>query len=168
MTDEPLNPLQRSTRRQFFSRCGVGLGSIALASLMSGNKLGADGLSPFTSPLAPKKPHFAPRAKNVIYLFMAGGPSQLDLFDYKPTLARLNGEPIPPSYIEGKRFAFMDSSFKNKSTLLGTLSRNLPAEEEAMHAGLAPAQVRPSLGASRRSVGPLRRLPSRNRCYWPS
>jgi len=108
----------RSTRRQFFSRCGMGLGSIALASLMSGNKLGAVGTPQFTNPLAPKKPHFAPRAKNIIFMFMAGGPSQLDLFDYKPTLARLNGEPIPQSYIEGKRFAFMDSSHGVK--LLGS------------------------------------------------
>ncbi len=58
-------------------------------------------------PLAPQKPHGAPRAKNVIYLFMAGGPSQLELFDYKPKLQELNGQPIPQSFIEGKRFAFM-------------------------------------------------------------
>ena len=118
MTEEPSHPLLRSTRRQFFSRCGMGLGSIALASLLSGNKLGAAGAAQFTNPLAPKRPHFAPRAKNIIFMFMAGGPSQLDLFDYKPTLARLNGEPIPQSYIEGKRFAFMDSSHGVK--LLGS------------------------------------------------
>ena len=51
---------------------------------------------------------------------MAGGPSQLELFDYKPKLIELNGKPIPDSYLAGKRFAFMDSSFKNRSTLLGT------------------------------------------------
>ena len=61
---------------------------------------------------------FTPRAKNVIYLFMAGGPSQLELFDYKPRLVELNGQPIPQSYIEGKRFAFMGSSHGTK--LLGT------------------------------------------------
>ena len=60
--------------------------------------------------MAPKQPHFRPRAKNIIYLFMAGGPSQLELFDYKPKLVELNGQPIPESFIEGKRFAFMDSS----------------------------------------------------------
>src|ERR687889_767951 len=64
--------------------------------------------------------HFPARAKNVIYLFMAGGPSQLELFDYKPKLIELNGKPIPDSYIAGKRFAFMDSSFKERTTLLGT------------------------------------------------
>jgi hypothetical protein len=65
-----------------------------------------------------KGPVFPPRAKNIIYLFMAGGPSQLELFDYKPKLIALNGEPIPTSFIEGKRFAFMTSSHGTK--LLGT------------------------------------------------
>jgi hypothetical protein len=106
----PVDPLHAATRRQFFSRCGVGLGSIALASLMSGRQASASQGSGFVSPIAPRQPHFAPKAKNIIYLFMAGGPSQLELFDYKPKLVELNGQPIPPSYIEGKRFAFMDSS----------------------------------------------------------
>jgi hypothetical protein len=78
----------------------------------------ASGLTPLPNPMAPRAGHFAPRAKNIIYLFMAGGPSQLDLFDYKPKLVELNGQPIPPSLIEGKRFAFMDSSHGTK--LLGT------------------------------------------------
>jgi hypothetical protein len=68
--------------------------------------------------MAPKQPMWAPRAKNIIYLFMAGGPSQLELFDYKPKLVELNAQPIPQSYIEGKRFAFMGSSHGIK--LLGT------------------------------------------------
>jgi len=65
--------------------------------------------------------HFPARAKNVIFMFMAGGPSQLELFDYKPVLQKYNGQPIPQSYIEGKRFAFMDS-FGNDGPpkLLGT------------------------------------------------
>ncbi len=71
-------------------------------------------------PLQAKPGHFTARARNVIYLFMAGGPSQLELFDYKPRLNELNGEAIPDSYLEGKRFAFMDSSFRNRSTLLGS------------------------------------------------
>src|SRR5437660_7315832 len=68
--------------------------------------------------MAPRPPHFKPRAKNVIYLFMAGGPSQLNPFDYKPRLIELSGQPIPQSFIEGKRFAFMGSSHGTK--LLGT------------------------------------------------
>ena len=55
----------------------------------------------------PRPPHFAPKAKRVIHLFMAGAPSQLDLFDYKPELARLEGKPLPPSVIGGQRYAFI-------------------------------------------------------------
>jgi hypothetical protein len=96
----------------------MGLGGIALASLMNRQPLfGANG-APLANPLDPKRPHFAPKAKNVIFLFMAGGPSQLELFDYKPKLIELNGQAIPQSFIEGKRFAFMDSSHGTK--LLGT------------------------------------------------
>ena len=108
-----MNPLVHLTRRHFFSRCALGLGSIALGSLMNQSRA-----STLPNPMAPKLTHFKPRAKNIIYLFMAGGPSQLELFDYKPKLVQLNGQPIPDSYIEGKRFAFMGSSHGTK--LLGT------------------------------------------------
>ena len=104
------------TRRQFFSRCGLGLGSVALASLLGDKVFGAAPALP--NPFAPKAPHFPARAKNIIFLFMAGGPSQLELFDYKPKLVELDGQPIPQSFIEGKRFAFMGSSHGTK--LLGT------------------------------------------------
>src|SRR6185503_15962351 len=81
------------TRRWFFRQCGVGLGSIALGTLLGANRsLGATAAA---NPLAPKQPHFKPRAKRVIYLFMGGAPSQLDLFDYKPTLQKYNGQPVP-------------------------------------------------------------------------
>ena len=101
--------LRDETRRQFFGRCSLGLGSIALAALLKNS--GAAAPSPsLRNPLTPKPGHFPAKAKNVIYLFMAGGPSQLDLFDYKPQLTALNGKPIPESYTAGKRFAFMDSS----------------------------------------------------------
>ena len=106
--------LHRQTRRHFFSRCGMGLGGIALASMLGQkNSFGAD-----SAPLPGKILHHTPRAKNVIYLFMAGGPSQLELFDYKPKLIELNGQAVPPSLIEGKRFAFMNTSHGTK--LLGT------------------------------------------------
>ncbi len=74
-----------------------------------------------TQPATTKPPHFAPKAKSVIFLFMAGGPSQLELFEYKPQLTKLNGQPIPESFTKGKRFAFMDSS--HRSELLGTKSQ---------------------------------------------
>ncbi|PHX94340.1 MAG: sulfatase [Pedosphaera sp.] len=109
MNQLPLNaPLITATRRQFFNQCGMGLGSVALASLMA-DKAQANAPT-LVNPFAPKGGHAAAKAKRVIYLFMAGGPSQLELFDYKPKLVELNGQPIPQSYIEGKRFAFMGSS----------------------------------------------------------
>lgn len=114
------NLLSTQTRRHFFSRCGMGVGSMALASLTQKDRLQAAVDDKLNNPLIAKKPQYAPKAKNVIFLFMAGGPSQLELFDYKPVLQKYNGEPIPESYLEGKRFAFMDSSFKNRSTLMGT------------------------------------------------
>jgi hypothetical protein len=114
----PTPNLPALTRRHFFSRCGMGLGGIALASMLGQRPLlGADA-RPLANPLAPKPTHFPAKAKNIIFLFMAGGPSQLELFDYKPKLNELNGQPIPQSFIEGKRFAFMDSSHGVK--LLGT------------------------------------------------
>src|SRR5947209_8362971 len=108
------NPLLHLTRRHFFQQCGVGLGSIALASLLREDSRAADLLP---SPLAPKKGHFAAKAKSVIFLFMAGGPSQLELYDHKPKLNELNGQPIPEEFIKGKRFAFMSTFQKPK--LLG-------------------------------------------------
>ncbi len=111
--------LQEITRRHFFGRCAMGLGSMALASMLN-EAQGAEAATSLINPMAPKVSPKAARAKNIIYLFMAGGPSQLELFDYKPKLVELNGKSIPDSYLEGKRFAFMDSSFKDRSKLLGT------------------------------------------------
>ncbi len=102
------------TRRHFFRDCGVGLGSIALTSLLAQESRSAEVKYP--SPLAPKAPHFEPKAKRVIFLFMAGGPSQLELFDPKPKLQELNGQVVPESFTKGKRFAFI----KGDAKLLGT------------------------------------------------
>ena len=105
------DPLHERTRRQFFQDCGVGVGKIALASLLAGggsSLFGASGAaSHINSPTGPKPSHFPGKAKRVIYLFMAGAPSQLELFDYKPKLAELAGKPIPPSVIKGQRYAFI-------------------------------------------------------------
>src|SRR5690349_6535612 len=110
--------LQRQTRRHFFGRCGIGVGRIALASLLSHDRLfGATSQSP--NPTAAKPPHFPAKVKNVIYLFMAGAPSQLELFDYKPALQQYDGKPAPESLLKGKRFAFMDSFSKEPPKLLG-------------------------------------------------
>jgi hypothetical protein len=94
------------TRRHFFRECGVGVGKIALAGLLTDALSTRSPAAPI-DPLAPRRPHFAPKATRVIHLFMAGAPSQLDLFDYKPQLAKLEGKPLPPSVIRGQRYAFI-------------------------------------------------------------
>jgi Protein of unknown function (DUF1501) len=116
-SDHP-DSIRHDTRRHFFGRCALGLGSIALSSLLAEPRLRAASAQSAANPFAPKPSHDPARAKAVIYLFMAGGPSQLELFDYKPELIKLNGQPIPSSFIAGKRFAFMGSSHGNN--LLGT------------------------------------------------
>jgi hypothetical protein len=84
-----------SSRREFLSRAGTGFGMLALASMLKQESLLAQDAA---HPLAPRTVHFAPRAKSVIFLFMSGGPSHVDLFDYKPDLIRLAGQPIPESF----------------------------------------------------------------------
>lgn len=125
--------LRDQTRRQFFAQCGVGLGSTALASLIDRDRASAGAVpnrpksssSPSltprdANPLAQRPGHFPARAKSVIYLFMAGGPSQLEMFDYKPQLVERSGQPIPESFVKGRRFAFMDIFTKEYPKLLGT------------------------------------------------
>jgi hypothetical protein len=102
-----MTPPPDITRRHFFAECGVGVGKIALASLLTGAFARPARAADTANSLAPKRPHFAPKAKRVIHLFMAGAPSQLDLFDPKPELARLEGKPLPPSVIGGQRYAFI-------------------------------------------------------------
>jgi hypothetical protein len=99
-----------NTSRRHFLRSAAA-GSLFFPGIL--DRLLADS----ADPLAPKESHFPAKAKNVIFLFMAGGPSQLETFEYKPLLTKLNGKPIPESYTKGKRFAFMDSS--HRSDLLG-------------------------------------------------
>lgn len=101
------------TRRWFFEQCGVGLGAIALGQLFQQNALAAPIQA--VNPLTPKAPHFAAKAKNVIFLFMAGAPSHLELFDYKPELAKWNGKLPPADLLKGYRAAFINPN----STLLG-------------------------------------------------
>ena len=98
------------TRRHFFADCGLGVGKIALAGLLSGVStrfVAARSTDAIVSPLAPKAGHYAGRAQAVIQLFMAGAPSQLELFDHKPKLAEMEGKPIPPEVIGGQRYAFI-------------------------------------------------------------
>jgi hypothetical protein len=94
------------TRRNFFRNCAGGIGTAALANLLNTDGYGAS-VAPDTNPLAPHAPMFAPKAKNVIFMFMEGGPSQLDLFDPKPELAKWNGKPLPSSITKDLQLAFI-------------------------------------------------------------
>jgi hypothetical protein len=107
------------TRRHFLSQCFVGLGNIALGSLLSSGKLMGANAPRVENPLAPKAPHFPPKVKRVIYLFMAGAPSQFETWLYRPKLSEYDGKPTPDSFLEGKRFAFMERFMKDKLKLLG-------------------------------------------------
>lgn len=93
------------TRRHFLRQCGLGLGGMALGSLIGCGEDG--GLLSSENPLIPKPSMYAPKAKQVIYLHMAGAPSQLELFDYKPELMKYDGKDCPQELLEGKRFAFI-------------------------------------------------------------
>jgi Protein of unknown function (DUF1501) len=97
---------QHSNRRHFLQNCGIGVGKMALASLLA-EDLGSRAFGASRSPNTPIKPHFPPKAKAVIHLFMAGAPSQLEMFDNKPELTKLEGKPLPPSIIGGQRYAFI-------------------------------------------------------------
>ena len=100
MNQEQFRAIQ--TRRSFFRECAGGVGMVALAQLLARDGMAAGDLNP----LAPRKPHFPAKAKNVIFLFMEGGPSQIDLFDPKPELQKWHGKPLPPSMTKDLRLAF--------------------------------------------------------------
>src|SRR5262245_9423412 len=93
------------TRREFFLRAGLGFGSLAASALFAEeSRADVPEIDP-KRPLALRPPHFAPRARSVIFLFMEGGPSHIDLFDPKPELTRRHGQPLPASF--GKVFTPM-------------------------------------------------------------
>jgi hypothetical protein len=124
MRDPHLGPTQEMlravTRRHFFRQAGFGIGAAALTSLLNRHVLAEQSTTPpaldAVNPLAPKPPHFAPKAKSIIYLFMAGAPSQVDLLDYKPKLQQYDGQSIPQEIVKGERFAFI----KGTPKLLGS------------------------------------------------
>ncbi|MBM3753341.1 MAG: DUF1501 domain-containing protein [Acidobacteria bacterium] len=101
--------LRRRTRRHFFEDCGFGVGKAALASLAAGNAFSQT-----------RGKHHASKIDSVIFIFQAGGPSHLELFDYKPELVKWDGKVTPESFLNGKRFAFMDTFVKEPPKLLGT------------------------------------------------
>ncbi|WP_026769977.1 DUF1501 domain-containing protein [Asinibacterium sp. OR53] len=103
--------LRLHTRRHFLKESAMGLGALAMGSLLGGCGSNSNAIAPVAfdpaHPLLPKPPQFAGKAKSVIYLHMAGAPSQLELFDYKPELMKMDGQDCPPSLLAGKKFAFI-------------------------------------------------------------
>src|SRR5437868_6520232 len=111
--------LLRQSRRNFLATSANGVGLLALASLLrdDGRLVAAPGADASGSPLDPKPPHFAPKAKNCICIYLEGAPSQLDLFDPKPKLNDLNGQKLPASLTKNVRFAFLQ---KETAVVLGS------------------------------------------------
>jgi hypothetical protein len=107
--------LRAITRRHFFGQAGFGIGTLALAALLDEGLL-REASGAAIDPLAPRPPHYAAKAKSIIYLFMAGAPSQIDLFDPKPRLRQLHDQRVPEELIRGERFAFI----KGVPKLLGS------------------------------------------------
>ncbi len=108
-----MEKMRAVTRRQFLQRCQGGIGAAALATLLSRDLQGA---TISGQPMAPKASHYAPRAKRVICMHMAGSPPQQDLFDYKPKLQEYDGQLCPEEFLDGERFAFI----KGHPKLLGS------------------------------------------------
>src|SRR5437773_11358553 len=108
-----MKPIQQTqlllTRRQLFGRTAAGIGTAALASLLNPQLFAAPEAKQPGVPGVLNDPHFAPKAKRVIYLFMSGGPSHIDLFDYKPRLKELHGTELPASIRMGQRITGMTS-----------------------------------------------------------
>jgi hypothetical protein len=105
-------------RRRFLSTLSLGVGSVALGSLLMPNLFGEGGVE--ENGFAPGVPHFAPKAKRVIYLFQNGAPSQQELFDYKPKLREMNGKEIPPSVAGTQRLTGMTAG-QSSFPLVGSL-----------------------------------------------
>ena len=127
--------LRNVTRRHFLSEVAGGLGSVALASLMGCSGTSGREFGTFSDPMAIRPPHLPGKAKSVIFLHMAGAPSQLEMFDFKPDLAKLHNLDCPPSLLEGKKFAFIrgvpkmlgpQASFSRHGQSGAWISENLP------------------------------------------
>lgn len=116
-----INHLHAQTRRHFLANSGVGLGAMALAGLLKQDGFAAPTAATGNpaaeiNPLTPRAPHFAPKAKRVIYLHLTGSPPHLDMYDYKPELVKRSGQDCPDEFVKGKRFAFTSGMPK----LMGT------------------------------------------------
>jgi len=138
----PIEERIQHSRREFLATAASGIGGLAMGSMLLQD--GALAATPkafdAVNPLAPKPSHYDPKAKACIFIFMAGGPSQMDLFDPKPELNRLHGQPLPDSFLEGVRFAFIQP---DSATLLGTQNRTFKKYGES---GMEFSDLLPNLG----------------------
>lgn len=141
-------PAILTSRREFLTSSASGIGGVALAWLLArdgllpaaeGSKSQAEPLRDPVRPLVPRPPHFEPRAKSCIFIFMAGGSSQLDLFDPKPRLQDLHGQRVPESLVENVRFAFIN---KDTTTLMASPRKFAPRGE----CGMELSDLLPHLG----------------------
>ena len=129
--DLPAHVEVPTSRREFLLRAGAGFGGLALASLLARDATAAEAPRKTLNPLAPKPPHFAARARSVIWCFLDGGPSHIDLFDPKPALQRLAGQPLPPSFERPQTAmgvtARRSSSRRSRSSSSAGCSSRLPS-----------------------------------------
>ena len=141
------------SRREFLTTTASGLGGLALTStlLQEGVIAHADELPEVENPLAPKKPHFEPKAKACICIFMAGAPSQIDLFDPKPKLNELDGQPLPDSMTENVRFAFIQ---KDTAVLRGSPRTFTPYGE----CGMELSDLLPHIGSCADDIALIRSM----------
>ncbi len=137
----PLTFQAERTRRDFLLSSASGLGGFALGSMLAQDAAQAEPALNAVNPLAVRPPHFPPRAKACIFIFMAGAPSQLDLFDPKPKLMELHGQPMPKSLLEGVRFAFLKP---DTATLMGPVARTWQRHGEC---GMELSDLLPNIGS---------------------
>ncbi len=149
LPDSTLADVQRSfSRRWFLKDCGLGLGSVALASLLG--KGTSSAASVFANPHAPRPPHFPAKAKNVIFLFMGGAPSHLDLFDNKPVLREMDGKTPPAELLKGYRSAFI----RPENKLLGS---KFPFKRYGK-CGMEMADILPHIGGCADDISLIRSM----------
>ncbi|WP_166820262.1 DUF1501 domain-containing protein [Thalassoroseus pseudoceratinae] len=142
--------LLRNSRRRFLTNSLHGAGAVALASLLNEDGLHA---ADADNPLAPLATHFAPRAKNCIYIYLEGGPSQVDLFDPKPKLNELDGQPVPDSLVKDLQFAFLQ---KESARLMGTSRKFRPRGE----CGMEISELLPNLAECADDIALIRSMQS--------
>ncbi len=148
---DPVQARVLQARRSFLATSASGLGGLALASLLHDEGLLSAAEAPVINPLAPKPPHFAPKAKNCIFFFMEGAPSQIDLFDPKPKLIELNGQKLPESMTKEVRFAFIQ---KESAVLRGSQQKF----KQYGQCGMEMAELLPQIGSCADDIALVRSM----------